>query len=169
VYPARASAACLVVFSFIWPHVKARNSARLGATRRTSAPSLDGASPRVQLFLLHLAFFLPLSPSARRNLNYWLAFFGKWTLTDVLVMCSLVGMFNIHAEMSILQLWEEVEDDFVGLCTSLCAGNTSTLGANCTHLCEQAESALTTTLLNDGTLPSSDLAFAVSMRGLTSM
>ena len=134
-----------MVFSFIWPHVK--------------------------LFLLHLAFFLPISPSARRNANYWLAFFGKWTLCDVLVMCALIGMFNIQAEMDVLKLWDELKPDFVHLCDGICAGNgTSPLGgANCTELCEEAEAALSTTLLNDATLPSSDLAFAVSMRGLTSM
>ena len=114
---------------------------------------------------------LPISPSARRNANYWLAFFGKWTLCDVLVMCALIGMFNIQAEMDVLKLWDELKPDFVHLCDGICAGNgTSPLGgANCTELCEEAEAALSTTLLNDGTLPSSDLAFAVSMRGLTSM
>ena len=134
-----------MVFSFIWPHVK--------------------------LFLLHLAFFLPISPSARRNANYWLAFFGKWTLCDVLVMCALIGMFNIQAEMDVLKLWDELKPDFVHLCDGICAGNGSRPlgGANCTELCEEAEAALSTTLLNDATLPSSDLAFAVSMRGLTSM
>ena len=134
-----------MVFSFIWPHVK--------------------------LFLLHLAFFLPISPSARRNANYWLAFFGKWTLCDVLVMCALIGMFNIQAEMDVLRLWDELKPGFVHLCDGICAGNGSRPlgGANCTELCEEAEAALSTTLLNDATLPSSDLAFAVSMRGLTSM
>jgi hypothetical protein len=59
-YPGRAASAVLVVFSFIWPHLK--------------------------LLLLHVFFYAPLTPLARRNGNYWLAFFGKWTLADVLVM-----------------------------------------------------------------------------------
>eukprot|EP00967_Tisochrysis_lutea_P116242 scaffold187018_cov31-Tisochrysis_lutea.AAC.1 len=59
-YPGRPASAVLVVFSFIWPHVK--------------------------LLLLHLFFYAPLTPLLRRNGNYWLAFFGKWTLADVLVM-----------------------------------------------------------------------------------
>ena len=109
-----------MVFSFIWPHVK--------------------------LFLLHLAFFLPISPSARRNANYWLAFFGKWTLCDVLVMCALIGMFNIQAEMDVLKLWDELKPDFVHLCDGICAGNGSRPlgGANCTELCEAADLMNTT-------------------------
>lgn len=72
----------LFIFSFIWPHLK--------------------------LFLLHLFFYLPLTPSFRRNGNYWLAFFGKWTLADVLVMSCLLGLLNIDASSSLLSFWEEV-------------------------------------------------------------
>ena len=65
---------------------------------------------------------------------------------------------------------DELKPDFVHLCDGICAGNGSRPlgGANCTEL-REAEAALSTTLLNDATLPPSDLAFAVSMRGLTSM
>ena len=54
------AAGALFGFSFIWPHVK--------------------------LLLMHLLYYLPIGSSLRRNGNYWLAFWGKWSLTDALVM-----------------------------------------------------------------------------------
>ena len=75
VYPGRTSAVALVVFSFVWPHVK--------------------------LLVLHAFFYLRLSPAFRRNGNYWLSFFGKWTLIDVLVMCAPIGLLHLqHADLS---------------------------------------------------------------------
>ena len=44
-YPARPAAGALFGFSFVWPHVK--------------------------LFLMHVAFYLPLHSGVRRNTNYW--------------------------------------------------------------------------------------------------
>jgi hypothetical protein len=67
-HPGRPAVFILVGASFIWPHVK--------------------------LALLHLTFYMPLLPATRRNRNYWLAFFGKWTLTDVLVWCMCLGVFH---------------------------------------------------------------------------
>ena len=61
-FPGRTSAAVLFSFSFVWPHLK--------------------------LLLMHLFFYLPLPPTLRRNGNYWFAFFGKWSITDVLTMCT---------------------------------------------------------------------------------
>ena len=61
-HPGRAAAALIFIFSFVWPHLK--------------------------LLLLHAAFYATLTEPARRNANFWLAFFGKWSLTDVIVMCA---------------------------------------------------------------------------------
>ena len=61
-YPGRPAAAALFSFSFVWPHLK--------------------------LVLMHLFFYLPLPSAFRRNGNYWFAFFGKWSLTDVLTMVT---------------------------------------------------------------------------------
>jgi len=129
------------VFSFIWPHLK--------------------------LLLLQLFFYLPLRPAARRNGgraasrrlrrgrvaharalragNYWLAFFGKWTLADVLVMTCLLGppsaprpasaaktrpmtrpgrgptgLLNINAHSSIGDVWSSVRAQQPQLCNALC-------------------------------------------------
>ena len=50
-YPARAAAALLFIFSFIWPHVK--------------------------LLILQFNYWFPLKQTGRRNSNYWVAVFGK--------------------------------------------------------------------------------------------
>ena len=68
-HPGRTAAALIFLFSFAWPHLK--------------------------LLLLQLAFFAPLSSRARRNANFWLAFFGKWSLTDVIVMCVIIALFTV--------------------------------------------------------------------------
>ena len=65
----KPGAVVLFGFSFVWPHVK--------------------------LALLHLFFYLPMTSKGRRNGNYWLAVFGKWSFTDVLVCATLVGVFKL--------------------------------------------------------------------------
>ena len=81
------------------------------------------------LLLLHLAVYAPLPARRRRNLNYWLAFFGKWTLTDVLVWCACIGLFHgLSLDDGLLALWTKVEKDGVDLCALVCS-NTTRLGA----------------------------------------
>ncbi len=63
-YPGADGAAVLFGFSFVWPHVK--------------------------LLLLHIFYYARLSPGVRRNALYWFAFFGKWSLADVLVMAVII-------------------------------------------------------------------------------
>lgn len=82
-YPGRAAAAALFIFSFIWPHVK--------------------------LFLLHAYYYAPLGAARRRNGLYWFSFFGKWSLADVLVMCCVIGLFNLDVDMALVQLWQTLD------------------------------------------------------------
>ena len=56
-YPGRVGSIILIAASFIWPHVK--------------------------LCLLHFAFYARLAPHARRNLSYWLSFFGVRALVSI--------------------------------------------------------------------------------------
>jgi len=77
--------------------------------------------PHVKLLLLHLFFYLPLRAAVRRNGNYWLAFFGKWTLADVLVMCVLVGLLNLTASLDLPEAWRQLEPAFDGACATACA------------------------------------------------
>jgi len=94
VYPGRPAAAIIFICSFIWPHIK--------------------------LFLMHFFFYFPLSTAVRRNGNYWLAFWGKWTLADVLVMCVLIGLFNLTVLMSVPELWQRIKPDVPMLCDLAC-------------------------------------------------
>ena len=129
-YPGRPATAILVASSFIWPHVK--------------------------LLLLHVAFYARLAGRARRNLNYWLSFFGKWTLTDVLVWCACVAVFHgLNLDESVLTLWHKVETAGVDLCAALCANQTHL--PNCTASCAAIDRALDATLLSPADLPSSSI------------
>jgi hypothetical protein len=61
-YPGRAAGVVLFFWSFLWPHIK--------------------------LAAMHLAFYLPLPTGVRRNIFFWLALLGKWSLTDPLLSCA---------------------------------------------------------------------------------
>eukprot|EP00310_Coccolithus_braarudii_P023867 CAMPEP_0183356978 /NCGR_PEP_ID=MMETSP0164_2-20130417/45306_1 /TAXON_ID=221442 /ORGANISM="Coccolithus pelagicus ssp braarudi, Strain PLY182g" /LENGTH=138 /DNA_ID=CAMNT_0025530509 /DNA_START=147 /DNA_END=559 /DNA_ORIENTATION=+ len=93
-YPGRPASAVIFLASFIWPHLK--------------------------LLLVHVCYYATLSHRTRRNGNYWLAFFGKWTLADVLVMCVLIGLFNLTVQMSIPQLYARLKPESFALCETLC-------------------------------------------------
>ena len=54
---------------------------------------------------MHLFFYLPLPASFRRNGNYWLAFFGKWSLADVLTLGTVIALFDLTLDMGILGYW----------------------------------------------------------------
>lgn len=90
----QAAAAVLFGFSFVWPHVK--------------------------LFLLHLFFYLPMASRSRRNGNYWLAVFGKWSFTDVLVLSTLVGVFHLTVDTTAHQVWDRAAPDLIRTCESTC-------------------------------------------------
>ena len=94
-YPGRAASGLLFVWSFLWPHIK--------------------------LILLHTFYYTPLNPEVRRNGNYWFAFFGKWSLADVLVMACVLALFNIDVKGSIDEFWHHVEDHFTRLCDEVWA------------------------------------------------
>ena len=137
--PGRPATAILVASSFIWPHVK--------------------------LLLLHIMFYRTLKPVNRRNRNYWLAFFGKWTLTDVLVWCACIGVFHgLSVNDSIPSLWSKVEDDALHLCASLCANKTHVSNSTCDVLCHDLTNMLDRTVLSPSELPTSNVDVHLAFR-----
>ena len=103
IYPGRPAAVALVVFSFIWPHIK--------------------------LLLMHVLFYVPMRAGARANGNFWLAFFGKWTLTDVLVMCLCIGLMQLTLATPLRSLWHDAEPMVRSACEArLCADGGGFLG-----------------------------------------
>ena len=156
-YPGRVAAGVLFAASFVWPHVK--------------------------LLLLHIAYYARLRPAFRRNLNYWLAFFGKWTLIDVLVMCTLIALVDLHDALSLELLWQRVTPDFDHACVAACEGRNNTLAAplppgsalaladaahiGCNATCAGIARAVDAAL--DADLAGSSLSVAFRMRGLLCM
>ncbi|KAL1515143.1 hypothetical protein AB1Y20_004204 [Prymnesium parvum] len=146
-YPARPAAGALFGFSFVWPHLK--------------------------LLLMHLAFYLPLTAHTRRNGNYWLAFWGKWSLADALVMCCLIGLFNLTIDMDLVDVWNYFHRDIDALCHSECTRLlNSTAGSpslDCNHTCATLSSVLRLAAFNHAALPSSDIFVNLRVSGLIAM
>ena len=144
-HPGRTAAALIFLFSFAWPHIK--------------------------LLLLQLAFFLPLSSRARRNANFWLAFLGKWSLTDVIVMCVIIALFNISLAMPISQLWSEFVGTAADSCETFCADWSVAIdaGVNCTRVCLQLEEIVGDRLLSPSELEAGAVVVRLRMRGLDAM
>jgi len=141
-YPGADGAAVLFAFSFVWPHVK--------------------------LLLLHVFYYLRLSPGVRRNALYWFAFFGKWSLADVLVMAVIIGLFNLQLDTSYLELWEQLKDhDFNSTCVELCRTNTSQFHdmskcqSGCSAIEDIANRAFTASIF-----PESNLFLELRLQGL---
>ncbi|KAL3924367.1 MAG: hypothetical protein SGPRY_003936 [Prymnesium sp.] len=131
-------------FSFVWPHLK--------------------------LFLMHLVFYLPLTSRARRNGNYWLAFWGKWSLADALVMCCLIGLFNLSINMDLVEVWSHFHHDLDSLCLSKCrelANEGSDHG--CEVVCTSIDGLLAGTAFNHDALPSSNVFVNLRVSGLIAM
>ena len=156
VYPGRPAAGMLFFWSFLWPHIK--------------------------LVLMHLFFYLPLPPRLRRNGNFWLAFWGKWSLADVLVMACVLALFNLDAQMSLVALWQHLEPGFGQLCDAFCLTSyqKSIAGidfhnrsqplppSNCSTACLLARTALDAEV-TPSSLPHSDLHVNLKMEGLAAM
>ena len=156
VYPGRTAAGMLFFWSFLWPHIK--------------------------LSLLHLFFYLPVTDGLRRNVNYWLAFWGKWSLADVLVMAAVLALFDLNAEMSLVTFWQHLDPDFLQLCDAVCLSgfNQSISGidfsnhsaplppSNCSSGCSLARVALEHGVTPQS-LPHSDLHINLRMEGLEAM
>ena len=100
VWPARPAAYVLFAWSFLWPHVK--------------------------LLVMHLLFYLPLPTGLRRNIHYWVAFFGKWSLCDPLVMSSLLGLVNLRVEYTFPDLWRAAEPFSAHFCNDTCVAHAHT-------------------------------------------
>eukprot|EP00962_Isochrysis_galbana_P058451 scaffold31557_cov91-Isochrysis_galbana.AAC.1 len=45
---------------------------------------------------MHKFYFAPHSVYLRRNGNFWLAFFGKWSFADILILILLLGVLDIN-------------------------------------------------------------------------
>ena len=90
----RIASVVLFSFSFVWPHLK--------------------------LMLMHIFFYIPLTSRRRRNGNYWLGVFGKWSFTDVLVMAALVGVFHLVIDTSVRDLWSRGAAEATHSCELAC-------------------------------------------------
>jgi len=166
VYPGRGAAVTLVVWSFIWPHVK--------------------------LMLMQLAYYYPFRIGKRRNINYVVSFFGKWSLLDVLVMAAVIGLFNIFVDMSFPEIWADLSHDFLGACDALCANFTAAaapaagpaalayphanahlprgLGrVNCSAACRDIFDLMEDDVLSKQELPSSEVDAGIRVFGLEAM
>ena len=140
-YAGRPAAIGLTLFSFIWPHLK--------------------------LILMHIYFYKKTSKKRQRNVNYWLTVFGKWSLTDVLVMCLIISIFNINIQLSILQLWEGISSVFNIMCIDIC-DIIAMPHFNCNNTCNMIDMVLNNTL-TPSNLPSSNINVTLQMECLLAM
>jgi len=62
---------CLLIMSGLWPHCK--------------------------LIAVHLLWYAPANPKYRKRWLWWLDFFGKYSMTDVFAMLTMVSWAQIHA------------------------------------------------------------------------
>ena len=90
--------------------------------------------PHLTLTLaLTLTLTLTLIPTPTPNqVNFWLAFGGKWSLTDVIVMCVIIALFNIPLAVPLQRLWGEFEGYISGECETYCEGLSIAPRINCT-------------------------------------
>ena len=132
-YPARPAAGALFGFSFVWPHLK--------------------------LLFMHIAFYAPLRSNFRRNTNYWLAFWGKWSLADALVMCCVIGLFNLTIDMDMVEAYNYFHKDIDHLCHDECAHlyNASDPFRACNATCSALEGFFERATFNYDSLPSSQV------------
>ena len=147
IYPGRPAAGTLFFFSFVWPHVK--------------------------LALMHIFFYLPLHPRRRRNANYWLSLFGKWTLADALVMTVVIGLFDLDVDMSFIKLWRELASngDAAKLCGLACSRllNVSANSTECVRGCREIDGLIGEIVFSESSLPSSDISLGLRIVGLAAM
>jgi len=87
-------------------------------------------------------------------------------------MCALIALFNLHAQMPLLQLWGELAPSTAEFCTFVCSNYThnytSVNGADCDGLCDDLTKALDDTLLKPSQLQGG-LNLVLRLHGLTSM
>jgi len=147
-HPGATAAMVLFAFSFVWPHLK--------------------------LLLLHIFYYAHLSPGLRRNALYWFAFFGKWSLADVLVMAVIIGLFNLHIDMSFVDVWENLkEHNWNKTCTTFCMDpftkqfnhSSPDLLAECIEGCGSIE-AVADRILTPTLIPESSLFLMLRLKGL---
>ena len=157
-HPGRPAAGLLFWWSFVWPHVK--------------------------LLLLHLFFYLPVRQTVRRNVNYWLAFWGKWSLADVLVMAAVLALFDLDLNESIVDLWANAAPNFRPMCDAIClesfdnATNLSRIDfhngsaplppSDCAYTCDLFADVLSTGV-TPATLPQSNVHVRLWIEGLAAM
>ena len=142
-YPARPASFALFAFSFVWPHVK--------------------------LLLMHIFFYVPLLSGTRRNGNYWLAFFGKWSLSDALTMCCIIGLFNLTVNMDLIQIWSTFKALLQTLCTEECPKIFQNM-TGCNATCALLEKTIDELqVFSPQNFPSSDVDLHLRISGLMSM
>ena len=136
-FQGRPAAIGLVIFSLIWPHVK--------------------------LILMHINLYKNNS----QRVNYWLSIFGKWSLTDVLVMCLIISIFNIDIELSILEIWNALSSKFIELCEGICTSMAEPT-FDCNSTCEYMDMLLNATVIPSN-IPYSNIKITMEMNTLVGM
>ena len=157
-YPGRPASGMLFTWSFVWPHVK--------------------------LGLMHAYFYLRMRPGVRRNGIWWFDFFGKWSLSDVLVLAAVLALFNLEVKESFIDLWTNLRPHFIPLCDAFClthfgknlsivypgfANSSAPIPpSNCSTACHAIDVAVSTTLIPEN-LPQSELYFQLRIEGCAAM
>ena len=120
----------------------------------------------------------------RRNGNFWFAFFGKWSLADVLVMVAVLGLFDLEIDLSLVDVWDHLARGFLPLCDALCLSSyhngTNVSGidfgnasapmppSNCSVACGLADVALAHSV-TPALLPHSRMQVNLRIEGLAAM
>ncbi|KAL1503272.1 hypothetical protein AB1Y20_011327 [Prymnesium parvum] len=130
-YPYRVAGAAYFFTCLIWPHLK--------------------------LLLLHLAFYLPLRAATRRNVCFWLALFGKWTLMDCLSMFVILGLYHIRIPIPLATAYGALDHHCLPLCAML-------NGTACGRVCDDVSRAA-----HHLSLPSGEVHASLTMSGQAAM
>lgn len=106
---------CLLIMSGLWPHCK--------------------------LLAVHLLWYLPANPKIRKRSLWWLDFFGKYSMTDVFAMLTMVSWAQIHAVTTTKEAVYSTLDNLPGFLinqtnTTILAEDLCHKAENWTHFCE---------------------------------
>ena len=79
------AAVLLFMFSALWPHLK--------------------------LFFLHLLWYISAERKLRTRVLYWLDTFGKWSLADVFVVCTMLTVLRLQIDVTGNQAFHHIVDE----------------------------------------------------------
>ena len=110
-----------------------------------------------------------ISTPTPNQVNFWLAFGGKWSLTDVIVMCVIIALFNIPLAIPLQRLWGEFEGYISSECETYCEGLSIAPRINCTLVCDHLEAIASAHVLSPEELAGGAVSIDLRMRGLDAM